>query len=176
VSSKLPEHSIFTQTAIVGKIGLRITVVYYRPLGCRLLTSWLNLVGTGDGAVLLPGLKSRRFTMSSGSRRLALIALAAWLGLALATPASAIDTIDCARDWNAAERTICKSQALQVLDAKMTEAYADLMLDQSVSGRTKMRLQQSQRDFLDRRDRCGADRQCLEEVMQQRVTRIHYFR
>lgn len=114
--------------------------------------------------------------MLSGSKRRVVVALAMLASLGAISPASAIDTIDCARDWNATERTICRSQKLQVLDAKMTEAYADLMLDQSVSGQTKQRLQQSQREFLDRRDRCGADRDCLEEVMQQRVTRIYYFR
>ena len=96
--------------------------------------------------------------------------------LACMPRASAIDTIDCSRDWNAAERTICRSQRLQVLDAKMTEVYADLMLDQSVSARRKSELQQSQHEFLKFRDKCGDDRVCLEEVMQRRMTRIMYHR
>ena len=101
---------------------------------------------------------------------------AAVVAVALIPQASAIDTIDCSRDWGMAERTICKSQHLQILDAKMTEVYADLMLDQSVSARSKHRLQESQRQFLERRDQCGADRQCLEDVMKQRMTRIMYHR
>ena len=96
--------------------------------------------------------------------------------LTVVPKASAIDTIDCARDWSISERTICRSQRLQVLDAKMTEVYADLMLDQSVSARAKHRLQESQRNFLVRRDRCGSDVRCLEEVISQRMTRIMYHR
>ena len=98
------------------------------------------------------------------------------MAAASVTPAAAIDTINCARDKNAAERTICGSERLQVLDAQVTEQYADIMLDGHVKGPVKQAVQESQRDFLGRRDACGRDVQCLTEVMERRATRINFYR
>ncbi len=96
--------------------------------------------------------------------------------VAVATPAMAIDTIDCGRDRNPAEKTICGSQRLQILDAKVTEAYADIMLDSHVRAHVKRAVQESQQSFLQRRDACGRDQVCLTEVMERRVNRIPYYR
>ena len=98
-----------------------------------------------------------------------------WPGAVL-TPAAAYDTIDCARDQNAAERTICASQRLQVLDARVTEAYTDIMLDGGVRASIKQAVYDSQQNFLKRRDACGRDAECLAEVMSLRATRISYYR
>ena len=101
----------------------------------------------------------------------------ATLGLALAfTPAAAIDTINCARDRKPAERTICASHRLQFLDAKITEAYSDVIRDTSISGPVRTALRDSQFAFLARRDACGRDADCLAEVMQLRAIRINDYR
>ncbi len=105
-----------------------------------------------------------------------LISLAAGALLAVAQPARAIETIDCVRDRNPAERTICDSQRLQILDAKIVEVYAELMTSRWMSAAHKADLKQSQRNFLVRRDACGANYDCLEDVMGMRSTRIHHYR
>jgi uncharacterized protein len=103
------------------------------------------------------------------------IVLAAGLStLALAAPAAAYETIDCDRDHRPAERVICGSQKLQILDAKITEAYADLMQGSELRARTKRGLISSQRAFLELRDSCGWDRACVEEVMSLRLSRIQF--
>ena len=108
------------------------------------------------------------------------ITLAALLtGLAIgtaATPAAAYDTINCARDHSPAERAICASERLQVLDAKVTEQYTDIMFDSYIKGPVKQAVHESQISFLQRRDRCGADVECLSEVMERRAMRINYYR
>jgi uncharacterized protein len=108
--------------------------------------------------------------------RIALAALA--LATLLIAPAKAanIQTTDCAVDLGtAAERAICKSQRLQILDAKITEVYAGLMTSRRVPSDAKARVRDSQYQFLERRNACGADRDCLEEVMGRRLTRIHTY-
>lgn len=100
----------------------------------------------------------------------------ALLALAAASPVVAYDTIDCGRDKSPAERTICSSQALQVLDAKVTESYADIMLDGSIKGQVKRAVHASQIEFLARRDTCGRNVECLAEVMERRSSRINFYR
>ena len=111
--------------------------------------------------------------------RLILTAVAALaLAAAAAGTASAtgIQTIDCQVDVaTAAERTICSSQSLQILDAKVTEVYADMMTSRRLSRETKANIRDSQYAFLARRNACGADRDCLAEVMNRRLSRIHVY-
>lgn len=101
---------------------------------------------------------------------------AAFAVAAAVTPAAAIDTINCARDRNPAERTICASHHLQILDAKVTEAYADIIRDTRISGPIRTALRDSQFAFLARRDACGRDTDCLAEAMQLRAIRINDYR
>ncbi len=103
------------------------------------------------------------------------IALALALGAASA-PALAYDTIDCQRDTGPAERAICSSQRLQLLDAQVTEQYTDIMLDSHVKGPVKQAVHESQVNFLQRRNQCGNNAECLAEVMERRVSRISYYR
>ena len=113
----------------------------------------------------------------TGSRTLLpLAALAAIMALFSAGRghANGIETIDCHAELNRAEQTICKSQKLQILDAKVTEVYADAMLGQRLSERVKQMLRYSQYGFLARRNACGPDPDCLEDVMTQRANRIRY--
>jgi uncharacterized protein len=92
------------------------------------------------------------------------------------SPAAAFDTINCQRDHSATERTICDNQRLQVLDAQVTEKYADIMLDSHIKGDVKRAVHESQLSFLRRRELCGRDVECLAEVMERRATRINYYR
>lgn len=101
-----------------------------------------------------------------------LIALAAIGATSGPAAADTIETIDCRVDRNRAERTICASQHLQILDAKITEVYADAMKSRRVSSHMKEDLRRSQYAFLSRRDACGADYICLNEVMTLRLGRI----
>lgn len=94
--------------------------------------------------------------------------------LAATSAAAGIETIDCqAAQLNKAERTICRSQHLQILDAKIAEVYADKMLGRRLSADTKAALRESQYQFLARRNACGADADCLDDVMLLRSSRIH---
>jgi len=108
------------------------------------------------------------FTLAAG--------LGALMLAAAATPAAAIDTIDCDHDRNTAERAICASEHLQILDARVTQAYADIMHDARVRDGVKYAVYKSQVDFLARRDQCGRDTECLSEVMERRATRIDFYR
>ena len=95
---------------------------------------------------------------------------------AAAPPVAAYDLINCERDHGAAERTICSSQRLQVLDARVTEQYTDIMLDSYIKGDVKRAVHESQVNFLKRRDQCGTNVDCLTEVMELRASRIHFYR
>ena len=104
-------------------------------------------------------------------------ALVAGLAIATAaTPAAAYDTINCERDQSPAERAICASQRLQVLDAQVTEQYTDIMLDSYIKGSVKQAVHESQVSFLKRREQCGANVECLAEVMERRAMRINFYR
>jgi uncharacterized protein len=110
--------------------------------------------------------------------RLTILAAATVLAALAASRASAavIQPIDCNIDLaTSAERTICKSQHLQILDAQITEVYADLMGNRHIASAAKTRVRESQYQFLQRRNACGGDRDCLEEVMQRRLSRIHNY-
>ena len=104
------------------------------------------------------------------------LTFAALMAAAAATPAAAIETINCQVDHNLAERTICASRSLQTLDARVTEAYADIMLDSHITGHVKRAVHASQLEFLSRRDSCGSDAECLIELMERRATRINFYR
>ena len=109
----------------------------------------------------------------------AVATLAAGLAMAvLAGPAAAgsIRAIDCDVRLNAAETRICSSQKLQILDARITEKYADLMDTRGRSEEQHEALRDSQYAFLQRRDQCGNNYGCLLEVMHRRATRIDYYR
>lgn len=86
-----------------------------------------------------------------------------------------IQTIDCAVDRNRTERAICASQRLQILDAKITEVYADAMSDRRLSASVKEALRRSQYAFLARRDACGSDAACINGVMTLRFAHIRNF-
>jgi len=112
------------------------------------------------------------FKAAAAATLMALTTLAAMSGPATA---DSIETIDCRVDRNRAERTICASQHLQILDAKITEVYADVMKSRRVSSHVKDDMRRSQYAFLSRRDACGSDYICLNEVMTLRLGRIRNY-
>jgi uncharacterized protein YecT (DUF1311 family) len=128
----------------------------------------------------------RQYASAASLREAFMLKFASTLSLAIAVAVSAlttvakasssgIDTIDCNARLNRAETTICSSQRLQILDAKITEIYADMMLGRRLSSSGKEMLRDSQYNFLARRNSCGADYACLEEIMSQRAGRIRNY-
>lgn len=87
----------------------------------------------------------------------ALLALAAMAGAA--RPAAAQE-FDCRNAELASERMICGSDRLAALDERMNGLYADL---KAAYGRRYQRddLKAYQRQFLDARDSCGRDAECI---------------
>jgi uncharacterized protein len=92
--------------------------------------------------------------ISAGS----LLALAAMAGAV--RPASAQE-FDCRNAELASERMICGNDRLAALDERMSALYADL---KAASGSRYQRddLKAYQRQFLDARDSCGRDAQCIK--------------
>jgi uncharacterized protein len=88
----------------------------------------------------------------------ALLALAAMAGSV--RPAAAQE-FDCRNAEFASERTICGSDRLSALDERMSALYADL---KAAYGNRYQRndLKAYQRQFLDARDSCGRDIECIK--------------
>jgi uncharacterized protein len=105
-----------------------------------------------------------------------LFALAVVTAMSGHAQAGRIDTIDCQVDLNASEQTICDSQRLQILDAKITQAYVELITGRWLAVELKDAVRESQHVFLKRRNACGSHYACLEDIMGQRLTRIGYYR
>lgn len=92
--------------------------------------------------------------VSAGS----LLALAAMAGMV--RPAAAQD-FDCRNAEFASERMICRSGRLSALDERMSTLYSDLKT--AYGGRYQREdLKAYQRQFLDARDNCGRDAECIE--------------
>lgn len=74
-------------------------------------------------------------------------------------PAAAQD-FDCRRAQTTSERTICRSDRLAGLDERMSSLYSEL---KAASGNRYDRndLRDYQRRFLDARDSCGRDTECI---------------
>ncbi|MFT3730164.1 MAG: lysozyme inhibitor LprI family protein [Hyphomicrobium sp.] len=94
----------------------------------------------------------------------AAVSAASLLGLAVmaagASPAASQE-FDCRNAEIASERTICGSDRLSALDERMNALYADL---RAASGSKYERadLKSYQRQFLDARDGCGRDAECIK--------------
>ena len=91
--------------------------------------------------------------ISAGS----LLALAIMAGTV--RPASSQE-FDCRNAEFASERTICGSDRLSALDERMNEVYRDLEATSS-SRYQREGLSAYQRQFLDARDACGRDAECI---------------
>jgi uncharacterized protein len=87
----------------------------------------------------------------------ALLALAAMAGSARTASAQ---EFDCRNAEFASERAICGSDRLSALDERMSALYADLKAT-SASRYQRDDLKTYQRQFLDARDSCGRDVECI---------------
>lgn len=88
-----------------------------------------------------------------------LIAFISSASLVLSAPPSLAQTgpsFNCSRATSASEGAICADAALAGLDRSLANAYTA-----AISGPDGRSVRQSQRDWLDRRDLCGAVVVCL---------------
>jgi uncharacterized protein len=87
--------------------------------------------------------------------------LLALVALAGAVRPAAAQEFDCRKADVASERMICGSDKLSALDERMNSLYADL---KEAYGRGYRRedLKAYQRQFLDARDSCGRDAECIK--------------
>jgi uncharacterized protein len=79
-------------------------------------------------------------------------------------------SFDCARAGTALEREICGNPALAQLDSKTAAAYAATKAGLSPEDQAKATL--DQREWLQQRNRCGADASCLEREMTLRLSQL----
>lgn len=81
-------------------------------------------------------------------------------------------SFQCALAGTAAEKTICMSFPLAAFDNSVASAYK--LLQQACHGESRCLAsgKKQQASWLARRDRCGADRDCLTSAMQQRIDQL----
>lgn len=77
-----------------------------------------------------------------------------------ATPAAAQE-FNCRKAETASERAICRSDNLSSLDERMSNLYAELRQATSSKYR-RADIKDYQRQFLDARDSCGRDTECIK--------------
>jgi uncharacterized protein YecT (DUF1311 family) len=87
-------------------------------------------------------------------------ALVALIAMAAASRPAASQEFDCRNANYASERAVCGSERLSALDERMNALYGDL---RAVSGNRYARadLKDYQRQFLDARNACGRDAECI---------------
>lgn len=95
------------------------------------------------------------------------------LVLVPAASATPRPSFDCRKARGATETTICRNLSLASWDRSVATAYALLRNgggpDDFTAAEDQAELAGSQRQFLAERNRCGADRACLEDRMVERV-------
>lgn len=107
---------------------------------------------------------SKAIIYKSGTSKLAAaVSLGSLLALAIIASAvrpAAAQEFDCQRARTASERTICRSDRLAGLDERMSALYSEL---KATYGNRYQRndLKVYQRQFLDARDSCGRDTECI---------------
>ncbi|MEJ1159038.1 lysozyme inhibitor LprI family protein [Prosthecomicrobium sp. N25] len=103
--------------------------------------------------------------MRALSSSLAVLFLLAWVGIAPAQP-----SFDCATATGAAERAICLSPRLSADDRRLDEAYRRAR--SSLGDAEREALRAGQRDWIRRRNACGADPACLAEAYRSRLQEL----
>ena len=83
----------------------------------------------------------------------------ALIAISWPSTAHAISPINCAKAANATERTICSTPSLLQADARMTTYFE--IATQFVGMGVRGDLEDSQRDFVAVRDKCGTDKACI---------------
>ncbi|MEL6288531.1 MAG: lysozyme inhibitor LprI family protein [Pseudomonadota bacterium] len=101
-------------------------------------------------------------------KRIFLSAFALALGGALPAAAQGVGpSFACSEASARAERTICDSRRLSRLDLELTDIYASLRRE--LRGRERRALRDEQRDWIQKRNDCGRDRQCLRQLYRTRI-------
>ncbi len=79
-------------------------------------------------------------------------------------------SFDCARAATATEKAICASPAIATLDRVMAEAYGKIYAARR--GTARSALVRQQKEWLKRRNACGADVACLATVYSTRISEL----
>ncbi len=79
----------------------------------------------------------------------------------------ALPPINCAKAGNATERTICSTPPLLQADARMTTYFE--IATQFVGMGVRGDLEDSQRDFVAVRDKCGTDKACILDAYRKQM-------
>ncbi len=84
---------------------------------------------------------------------------------------SAGPTFDCSGRLNDAEATICSDKGLAALDVRMEEVYRSALVRAGGGEAEGLRL--GQRAFLQERNACGTDRNCIRDAYFARISAIN---
>lgn len=93
--------------------------------------------------------------------------------LASAPPAVAGPSYNCNAIETVAEHTVCTNAELARLDRRLAAVYFEVRRQLSRSMRRELR--ESQRGFLEQRNSCGADYDCLREIYEIRLSRLKFY-
>lgn len=85
--------------------------------------------------------------------------------IAMAPVAGVAASFDCSKNLTPMESLICSDNSLSQLDEKMSKAYSAALARSS----DKAALRREQREWIARRDPCGANRDCLEGAYKTRI-------
>lgn len=98
-----------------------------------------------------------------------LLAVVCCLGLLISEVefVNATPSFDCGQARNAAEKTICSSDELSDLDQKMSEYFSEIR-----KNLPRSQYLQEARGFLERRDKCGVNVECIASMYKKRIRDI----
>jgi uncharacterized protein len=102
-------------------------------------------------------------------RGITIILLPFLLGI---TASHAQATFSCAEARNCTESVICATPQLGELDRRMSRLYFQLRDDST--RREARRLLESQRDWLENRNSCGCNANCLVEMYKDRIAKFEH--
>ena len=95
-------------------------------------------------------------------------ALLTFLLVCLTSTASQAASFNCRYAKLPAEVAICQNEDLQTLDQDMSDSF--FYYRPLLEGRALTKLNRSQRSFISRRNSCGSNTSCLENVYNARIT------
>lgn len=85
------------------------------------------------------------------------------------TNAKVITSFDCSKSTISTERAICNSYELGALDISIRNAYDRLIKQIRDGGGNASDISKNQRDWVTKRNACGAQRMCLSSMMRSRL-------
>jgi uncharacterized protein len=96
----------------------------------------------------------------------------AFLAICWASPQGALAaSFDCHQDTGLVERTICNDQDLSAMDDEM--AYLYFKMNNNLSRLGARELLDQQRDWLDQRNECGTNSNCIGILYRGRIRAFH---